>query len=104
MDNSKGCKWFFSESPENQDFGPNDAKFEIFKPDINSLVRESIQNSMDAVDDDSIPVRMSFKIRGFQRDSFPSFFDLKRHVDACLKYWGGGNRKTRSNLLVKPLN
>ena len=52
MDDIKQCEWFFSESPKNQDLGPNDAKFEIFKPDINSLVRESIQNSMDAVDDE----------------------------------------------------
>lgn len=88
MDNSKGCKWFFAEAPVNQDLGPNDAKFEIFKPDINSLVRESIQNSMDAVDDDSVPVRMSFQIRSFQRDSFPSFFELRNHIDGCLRYWG----------------
>lgn len=90
MDNSKGCKWFFAEAPINQDLGPNDAKFEIFKPDVNSLVRESIQNSMDAVDDDSVPVRMSFRIRSFQRDSFPSFFGLNAHVDGCLRYWGDG--------------
>jgi len=88
MDNSKGCEWFFACAPLNQDLGPNDAKFEIFKPDINSLVRESIQNSMDAVDDDSVPVRMTFKIRGFQRDSFPSFFALKSHIDGCVDYWG----------------
>lgn len=88
MDNSKGCKWFFAEAPINQDLGPNDPKFETFKPDINSLIRESIQNSLDAVDDDSVPVRMSFRIRGFQRDSFPSFFELKEHIDGCLRYWG----------------
>lgn len=88
MDDIKQCEWFFSESPKNQDLGPNDAKFEIFKPDINSLVRESIQNSMDAVDDDSIPVRMSFKIRSFQRNSFPKFFELERHIKGCLDYWG----------------
>lgn len=88
MDGLKKCKWFFSESPKNQDLGPNDAKFEIFKPDINSLVRESIQNSMDAVDDDSIPVRMSFKIKYFQGSSHPQFFELKRHIDGCLEYWG----------------
>ena len=34
MDDIKQCEWFFSESPKNQDLGPNDAKFEIFKPDI----------------------------------------------------------------------
>lgn len=85
---SKECRWFFSEAPKNQDVGPNDAKFEIFRPDINSLVRESIQNSMDAVDDDSIPVRMSFKIRSFQREAFPHFFELSRHVSGCLRYWG----------------
>jgi len=88
MDNTKGCKWFFADAPVNQDLGPNDAKFEIFKPDINSLVRESIQNSMDAVDDESVPVRMSFRIRSFQRDSFQSFFELRDHIDGCLRYWG----------------
>ncbi len=88
MDKSKGCKWFFAEAPLNQDLGPNDAKFEIFKADISSLVRESIQNSMDAVDDDSVPVRMSFRICSFQRDAFPSFFALRDHIDGCIKYWG----------------
>lgn len=88
MEDVKKCEWFFSESPKNQDLGPNDAKFEIFKPDINSLVRESIQNSMDAVDDDSVPVRMSFKIKSFKGSSYPNFFELKRHVDGCLEYWG----------------
>lgn len=70
----KECRWFFADAPVNQDLGPNDAKFEIFKPDINSLVRESIQNSMDDVDDDSIPVRMSFTIKGFQRSTYRKFF------------------------------
>ena len=91
MDINK-CKWFFAEAPTNQDLGPNDPKFEIFKPDINSLVRESIQNSMDAVDDDSVPVRMSFKIRSFQRDAYPKFFELKDHVDGCLRYWGDSSK------------
>ena len=86
--NINKCKWFFAEAPINQDLGPNDAKFEIFKPDINSLVRESIQNSMDAVDDESVPVRMSFKIKRFQKNTYPPFFDLKEHVEGCLAYWG----------------
>jgi len=86
-DLSKGCKWFFAESPLNQDVGPNDPKFEIFKPDINSLVRESIQNSMDAVKDVSIPVRISYRIGRFQRHTFPSFFDLADHIGGCLEYW-----------------
>ena len=87
MDNTKGCKWFFSVSPMNQDIGPNDAKFEIFKPNINSLIRESIQNSMDAVADLSAPVKMAFRISSFQRNTFESFFELKNHVDGCLDYW-----------------
>lgn len=88
MDNVRECEWFFEDAPKNQDLGPNDPKFEIFKSDINSLVRESIQNSMDAVDDDSIPVRMSFRIKSFQHDSFKKFFDLKGHIKGCLEYWG----------------
>ena len=88
MGNFDHCKWFFADAPVNQDLGPNDAKFEIFKPDINSLVRESIQNSMDAVDDDSIPVRMSFKIKSIKKNDYPRFFDLKDHIEGCVKYWG----------------
>lgn len=84
----KNIEWHFSEAPINQDVGPNDAKFEIFKPDINSLVRESIQNSMDAVDDDSIPVRMSFKVRAVKKYNFSKFFELDEHINGCLDYWG----------------
>lgn len=88
MSGVEKCDWYFDEAPKNQDLGPNDAKFEIFKPDVNSLVRESIQNSMDAFVDASTPVRMSFQLKSFQGSSYPNFFNLGNHAKGCITYWG----------------
>ena len=57
------CKWNFAKHPENgQTVGPNNAATEHFSDTpYPSLIRESIQNSLDVVDDKSQPVRMKFK-------------------------------------------
>ena len=52
--------------------------------DFHSLVRESIQNSLDAVDDKSQPVVVSFNCRTFSGLEYPSFFELKDHIEGCL--------------------
>jgi hypothetical protein len=81
--------WYFGPGLVNQEFGPNDANFEILDADINSLVRESIQNSMDACDDPSIPVRITYRIRSLKPRDYPNLFgQLLQAVDRCLNYWG----------------
>ena len=42
------CRWHFAPSSGGQDQGPNEAMSELFKKDpFESLVRESIQNSLE---------------------------------------------------------
>jgi hypothetical protein len=54
----KGCQWVFAPQEGGREDGPNDAMMQNFrsKP-YNSLVRESLQNSLDAVND------LNFKIK-----------------------------------------
>ena len=53
-----GCKWHFAEQTGGTDIGPNDAMSQIFKKvPYEALVRESIQNSLDAVYDRTKPVK-----------------------------------------------
>ena len=57
------CKWHFAQQLGGRDDGPNEPMSENFKKTpYASLIRESIQNSLDVVDDDTIQVRMTFKI------------------------------------------
>ena len=58
-----GCKWHF-DYRGGQDQGPNDAKSITFRKDSTAaLVRESIQNSLDAVYDVTQPVEVVFRFR-----------------------------------------
>ena len=60
----KNCKWYFSDQPNGQEVGPNNAMEQSFRRNpYASLVRESIQNSLDAVlhRDEPVIVKYSFK-------------------------------------------
>lgn len=81
----KNCKWFFGPQDDVNIKGPNNPTMMSFKDeDFHSLVRESIQNSLDAVDDPSMPVVVSFNCRSFSGMEYPSFFELKKHIGGCL--------------------
>lgn len=88
MTNELDCKWFFSSRDGGREDGPNDPMEENFKkyPYV-SLIRESIQNSLDAVVDQTQPVQVDFTIAGINAASYPNFFLLKDHIDACLDYF-----------------
>lgn len=85
----KNCKWFFSDQPSaGQEVGPNNAMTQNFKKHpYASLVRESIQNSLDAVLDKSQPVRIRYEFRTLKCISYPNFFELKEHIQGCLDYY-----------------
>ena len=56
-------KWFFPSNSHGKKAGFNDAAIDIFHGDpVSSLVRESIQNSLDAKDSSGGPVRMAFTL------------------------------------------
>lgn len=87
-DFEKGCCWHFAQQFGGSDIGPNEAMGENFKKSpYASLVREAIQNSLDAVDDDSIPVTVCFQFKEINSNRFPHFFELKEDVDGCLRYY-----------------
>lgn len=82
------CKWHFAEQLGGREDGPNDPMDVNFKKTpYASLIRESIQNSLDVIDDDSIPVRMEFKIAKMTSRNYPNFFKLESHIDGCIKYY-----------------
>jgi len=59
------------------------------KTPYQSLVRESIQNSLDAVADTAQPVKVRIVFKSIKKLDFPSFFELKEHIDGCVKYYSG---------------
>lgn len=84
----KNCKWYFADQPNGQEVGPNNAMEQSFKTHpYASLVRESIQNSLDAVLDKSEPVVVKFTFMEMQGVDYPEFFELQHHIQGCLDYF-----------------
>ena len=82
----KDCKWHIAALEENAgDEGPNSAMSQTFsKFPCAALIRESIQNSLDAVVDESMPVKVCFEYRSLDKSDYQNFFDLRDHIQACL--------------------
>lgn len=84
----KNCKWYFADQPNGQEVGPNNAMEQSFKTHpYASLVRESIQNSLDAVLDKSEPVVVKFSFMEMQGVDYPEFFELQHHIQGCVDYF-----------------
>lgn len=84
----KNCRWYFADQPNGQEVGPNNAMEQSFKSHpYASLVRESIQNSLDAVLDRSEPVVVKFSFMEMQGIDYPEFFELQHHIQGCLDYF-----------------
>ena len=93
MSNSElGCKWHFAPMVGGQDQGPNEAMSEMFKKDpLESLVREAIQNSLDAVQDKNKPVHVVFRWKRLTGKNYPGLFSLRDHMQACVDFWGSNS-------------
>lgn len=77
-------KWQFPSNSNAVDIGLNDAGIETFSKDsIEYLVRESIQNSLDAKKDDNI-VRVTFDIFEISSDKIPGYASIKDAINKCL--------------------
>ena len=87
MSREKDCRWHFGlESGREQ---LSDPMSDHFRDDLyTSLVRESIQNSLDAADDGEEPVRVEFKYKSLNSWDFPNFFGLRDHIKGCIDYYG----------------
>lgn len=88
MNDELYCTWLFG--PESgADDGPNDALAENFnsKPTI-SLVRETIQNSLDAApENSSVPVRVEYTFDELPIDTVPNLLEIREHIEGCLKLY-----------------
>lgn len=83
----KNCKWYFG-NEGGIDIGPNDPIHQTFKGNpYYSIVREAIQNSLDAVDDSSSPVTVTLQYFELDRLQYPNFFQLEEHIKQCLNYY-----------------
>ena len=79
-------KWFFEEA-RNTFSGANDPIHETFRANpYYSLVRESIQNSLDARKDQTKPVEVHFEIININQVEHPQLFSLRAHIQSCLEF------------------
>ncbi len=88
MNNEKNCIWHFDRQGV-PDKGPNNPLEEHFKAHpYYSIVREAIQNSLDAVDDISNPVKVIFKFGTLSRKEYPNLVEgLRKHIIWSKEYW-----------------
>ncbi|MBO4905835.1 MAG: hypothetical protein J5486_02215 [Bacteroidaceae bacterium] len=92
----RDCQWHFAEQGGDREVGPNDALVENFKQGpYASLIRESVQNSLDAILDKSEPVRMEFSFREIRKVDFQAFFNLKEHIKGCIDYYNNNEDAER---------
>lgn len=86
------CKWHFAKQLGGREDGPNDPMQDNFKKTpYASLIRESIQNSLDVPLDMTKPVRMEFSISRIRLREYENFFGLKEHIQGCLKHFPNNN-------------
>lgn len=106
LNKEKNCSWHFDPQPRGGEKGPNDPNALKFQgTPYHSLIRESIQNSLDAVKDKTKPVIVSFDYREFNGWEYPRFFDLKQHIEGCLKkYQNDDNAKRVYEPMLKFFN
>ena len=87
MSREKDCRWHFGRETGREQL--SDPMSDHFKDDLyTSLVRESIQNSLDAAADNPDPVRVEFVYKTLNSWDFPNFFGLRNHIQGCIDYYG----------------
>jgi hypothetical protein len=83
----KGCKWYFG-NEGGVDIGPNDPIHQTYKGNpYYSIVREAIQNSLDVVNDNSFPVKVTFQYFDLDRIQYPNFFHLEEHIKQSYEFY-----------------
>lgn len=83
--------------------GINDTGIETFNDDpLNSLVRETIQNSLDELSTTALnPVNVEFKLHYISRNQFPYIADFKIMLESCNDYcikYNNSDSKTISTI------
>lgn len=78
-------KWHFLKDQNIPGRGENDPQKELFPGEVHqTLVRESIQNSLDHPDPQANgPVRVEYRIRKFPTAEFRCMNELRKHIQSC---------------------
>lgn len=96
---------FFETNPLGFGQGENNTNLNMFDGTIQALVRESIQNSMDALAEGHAVTKMTFRMRNLPIDQYKDLIDgLKAHLDACLNEDLAKAGKMRFEKMRKYLN
>lgn len=91
----KKSKWFFG-TEGGVDIGPNDPIHQTYKGNpYYSIVREAIQNSLDVVNDNTSPVKVTFQYFELDRLQYPNFFQLEEHIKQSLGFYKNNNDAKR---------
>lgn len=95
MSKDLGCKWnFVVRNESSQEQGREDSSFDFFKEKERCLVREYIQNSMDARSDSNRAVVVEFTYGKLLCEDYPELFlSLPERLKACSEYCKGNNAK-----------
>lgn len=97
---SKGndIKWYVSMSASQRAMGANDASAEHFDG-IKSAIRENLQNSLDARQDSTKPVRVEIAIDSIDKNEFPGMENFLSYLPKIRDYWQDNN----TNKLIKDI-
>ena len=87
---SDNCSWYFPVIVNEHKQGENDALTDLFSgPTFHALVRESLQNSLDAHQKDNpSATKVEFVLRTLPSSKLKEVFDIRDHVEACMEYCG----------------
>ncbi len=92
--------WHFGIREGGSDTADNiDAKF--FTESFASLVRESLQNSLDAQSDETKPVTVTYKFGRIDISSESHFYEVEKYIQGCLALHP--NQKDRVNKAYRPM-
>jgi len=109
MSKEKNLDWHFV-TEGGTDIGPNDSVRQNFKGNpYYYIVRESIQNSLDAILDTNKPVEVHFDFFKINRLDYSNLFKIENHIDQCRAYYSGDKHAKRlfdgmNNFLNKNIN
>jgi len=93
---TKQIKWSFPENNDGPEEGLNDSGVETFKGSpVESLAREIIQNSLDALYKSNEPVRVVFELKDVNSNCFPGKREYIQSLESCRLYYGN-NKKVKS--------
>lgn len=86
-------KWHFKKLTQGDDFqGIRDGDIELFdKTRYQSVVREAIQNSLDARLNELEPVKIEFNYFKIDKSLFPSIAEIESHLFGCKKWEKANN-------------